>query len=79
MWIFFLNKCQLPIGESLPVPHNIVLHQTQSYRDRRGHDRMIIEFTTTYAISVYHDYSCDSESRSWRGVLDTALCDKVYQ
>ena len=40
---------------------------------------MIFGFTTTYAISAYHNYSCVIESRSWRGVLDTTLCDKVCQ
>jgi hypothetical protein len=79
VWILFLNKCQWPIGESSPVPYNRGLHQTLSYRDRRGRDRMVVEFTTTYAIGVYHHYSCESESRAWRGVLDTTLCDKVYQ
>ena len=41
-------------------------------RDRRGHDRMVDIFTTTYVISCYHH-----ENRSWRGVLDTTLCDNV--
>ena len=27
--------------------------------------------------SDYHHWSCEFESRSWWGVLDTALCDKV--
>ena len=36
-------------------------------------------FTTTYAISVYHQLYCEFESRSGRGVLDTILCDKVCQ
>ena len=27
--------------------------------------------------SVYHHYRCAFEPRSWRGVLDTTLCDKV--
>ena len=45
----------------------------------RGHDRMIVGFTTTYAISAYHHLSCEFESSSWRGVLDTTLCDKVCQ
>jgi hypothetical protein len=31
-----------------------------------------------YAISAYHHWSCEFESRSWQGVLDTTLCDKVY-
>jgi len=39
--------------------------------------RMVVRFTTTYAISTYHTKVV--ESRSWRGVLDTTLCDKVCQ
>jgi hypothetical protein len=35
---------------------------------RRGRDRMVIGFTTTYAISAYHHRCCEFESRSWRGV-----------
>jgi len=46
---------------------------------RRGRHRMIIGFTTTCAISAYHHKSCEFESRSWRGVLNTTLCDKVCQ
>ena len=34
-----------------------------------GHDRMVVGFTTT----------CQFEPHSWRGVLDTTLCDKVHQ
>ena len=48
-------------------------------RDRRGGDRMVVGFTTTCAISAYHHESCDFEPRSWRGVLDRTLCDKVCQ
>jgi hypothetical protein len=40
---------------------------------------MVVGFTTTRAISAYHHYSCEFELRSWRGVLDTTLCDKVRQ
>jgi hypothetical protein len=29
---------------------------------------MVVGFTTTYAISVYHPWWCEFESRSWRGV-----------
>ena len=43
--------------------------------DRRG--RMVVWFTTTYAISAYHHISCEFESRLWRDILDTILCDKV--
>jgi hypothetical protein len=34
-----------------------------------------LRFTTTCAISAYHHWSCEFESRSWRCVLDTTLCD----
>ena len=40
---------------------------------------MAVGFTTTYAISTYHHWCCKFESRSGRGVLDTTLCDKVFQ
>ena len=33
-------------------------------------------FSTTYAIIAYHYYSCELESPSWRGLLDTTLCGK---
>ena len=42
-------------------------------------DRMVVGFITTYAISAYHHWCCEFESRSGRGVLDTALYDKVCQ
>ena len=48
-------------------------------RGHRGCDRMVVGFTTTYAISAYHHWCCEFESRSGRGVLDTTLCDKVCQ
>jgi hypothetical protein len=31
------------------------------------------------AISAYHHYQYEFEPRSWGGVLDTTLCDKVCQ
>ena len=33
-----------------------------------GRDHMVIGFTTTYAISAYHHWCCEFESRSGRGV-----------
>jgi len=33
-----------------------------------GRDRMVVEFTTTCAISAYHHWCCEFESRSGRGV-----------
>ena len=40
---------------------------------------MVVGFTNTCAIGVNHHQSCEIELRSWRGVLDTTLCDKVCQ
>jgi hypothetical protein len=37
-------------------------------RDGRGHDRMVIGFTTAYAISHYHHWCCEFQSRSEWGV-----------
>jgi hypothetical protein len=34
---------------------------------RRGRDRMVVGFITTYAISAYHHWCCGFESRSGRG------------
>ena len=39
----------------------------------------LVAFTTTCAISAYQHQSCEFEPRSWRGVLDAILCDKVCQ
>jgi hypothetical protein len=47
-------------------------------RGRSVRDR-IVGFTTTYAISAYQYWNCVFESRSWQGVLDTTLCDQVFQ
>jgi hypothetical protein len=38
------------------------------WRGRRGRDRMVVGFTTTYAISDYHHWCCEFESRSERVV-----------
>jgi len=38
---------------------------------------MVVRCTTTYAISAYHHWCCEFESRSGRGVQP--LCDKVCQ
>jgi hypothetical protein len=55
------------------------MQHTNVWKGRRGHDRMVVGFTITYAISAYHHYYCEFESRSWRGILDTTLCDKACQ
>jgi len=38
------------------------------YLGRHGRDRMVVEFTTTFAISAYHHWCCEFECRSGRGV-----------
>jgi hypothetical protein len=40
---------------------------------------MVVGFTTTCAISAHHHQNCEFKACSWRGVLDTALYDKVCQ
>jgi len=37
---------------------------------------MVVGFITTYAINAHHHYRCEFKPCSWRGVLDTTLCDK---
>jgi len=34
----------------------------------QGRDRMVVGFTTTYAISAYHHWCCEFESQSGRAV-----------
>jgi len=47
--------------------------------DRLGHDRMVVGFSAPCVINANHHSRCEFEARSWRGVLDTTLCDKVCQ
>ena len=39
-----------------------------THRGRRGRARIVVGFTTTYAISAYYHGCCEFESRSGRGV-----------
>jgi hypothetical protein len=46
----------------------------------RGRDRMVAGFKTTCAISAYHHYvQLRVRISLRRGVLDTSLCDRVWQ
>jgi len=47
--------------------------------DHRGPGHMVVGFTTTFAISTYHHYSCEFKPCSWQGVLDRTFCNKVCQ
>jgi len=40
---------------------------------------MVVGFITAYAISAYHHLICEFGFYSWRGVLNTTLCDEVCQ
>jgi len=42
--------------------------QIHAMRGRHCRDPMVVGFTTTYAISAYHYWCCELESRSGRGV-----------
>jgi hypothetical protein len=46
---------------------------------RGGRDRMVVGVPNTCAISAYHHKRYEFEPRSWQGVLDIPLCDKVCQ
>jgi competence protein ComGF len=47
-------------------------------RGRRGHDRMVVEFTTTYAFSANHHWCCEFESQSGRGVQHYVIKFVIY-
>ena len=57
----------------------ITLINNHGNRGCCGHDRILVGFTTIYAVSAYHHQSCELEHCSWKGVLDTTLYDKVCQ
>ena len=71
----YLNTNDL-VSSSTPIFQLIMFN---SWRGRRGRDNMVVGFTTTCAISAYHHESCGFEPCSWRGVLDTTLCDEACQ
>ena len=52
----------------LKVTLNIITLTNDMTRGRRGRDRMVVGFITTYAVSAYHHWCCEFESRSGRGV-----------
>jgi len=56
-WVIHMDDCKVEL-------------RCTFFMSRRGRDSMVIEFTTIYAISAYHSYSCEFEICSWRGVFD---------
>ena len=73
-WIQNFMKLHIPI---------ITLFLTSGFKEIvravMFRDRMVVGFTTTWAFSAYHHLSCEFNSRSWWGIIDTTLCDKVCQ
>ena len=64
---WLLGECQIVLfGAWTCLPQN-------TRRDRRGCDRMVVRFTTAYAISAYHHICCKFGSRSWRVVQHYAM------
>jgi len=55
----------------------VVSHLSNIKGGSHGCDRTVVGFITTCAICAYHHWIYEFEPRSWRGVLDTTLCDKV--
>ena len=68
-----------PFTKEIVLKAMKMANYNRNARGRRGGDRMVVGFTITCAISAYYHESCDFEPRSWRGVLDRTLCDKVCQ
>jgi len=46
---------------------------TNAKGDRRGHDGMVVGFTTTYVINAYHHWCYELESRPGRGVQHNVI------
>jgi hypothetical protein len=61
-WYYSIGK------DELFNKHTLSSHLLFLPRDRRGRDRMIVWFPTTYAISGYHHWCFEFEARSGRGV-----------
>ena len=55
----------------------MVIPDPSTIRGCRGRDRMVVGYTTIYAIGTYHHNSCEFEPCSWQSVLDATLCDEV--
>ena len=66
-WFSLYDQCMVYAFEEFTI------------RGCHGCDHVVVWFTTTCAISTYHHLSCQFESGSWGGVLDTTLCGKVCQ
>ena len=67
MWSLILYK--IIVSFHFHVLFLVINHYvTGIARDRRGRDRMVVGFTTTYAIGAYHHWCCEFEYCSGWGV-----------
>ena len=74
--IYRSNTCVDIVLLLVKTDHISFIHSyLNPFRGRRG--RMVVGFTTTYAISAYHNWRCEFESSTQRGILDTILGYKV--
>ena len=72
-WTNMLNEIDFNnVSVYVPVIYFLI-------RSCHGHNRLVVGFTTTYVINAYYHKGCEFESRTWRGVFNTTLCDKVCQ
>ena len=53
------------VMKGLEIPWTVKMFLSKDLLCHRGHDCMVVGFTTTRAISAYHHYSCEFESHSW--------------
>ena len=59
--------------------NKFLLHMQVETSRSWSNGSLIYNYKCTCAISAYYHKSWESESNSWRVVLDTTLCDKVCQ
>ena len=71
-----INTRHIPLNirSKLCCPQSLI---NITCRGRCDRYRIVVGFTTTYAISANHHWWYGFESRYGRGVLDTTVCDKV--
>ena len=67
-FLFVQNKTHLLSEKRSITINNFFCFYKDHEMGCHGRDRMVVGFTTTYAIGAYHHKCCDFESVSWRGV-----------
>jgi len=72
----FCFVCLHPVSVYCDLNHDIVYALLNKHHTKiKG-----LSWSWSYdAINAYQHFSCELKTRSWRGVLDTTLCDPVCQ